>query len=278
MVVPPTFSDLGKVAKDVFNKGFSIGSNKLTVNTKTASGIALSPSFELKNDTLVAAFESSGSPADGFTLKEKWTSDNVTKTNFVVTDKIAKGLKVDLEVIVNPASGKKSATAKTAYKTDCFNGTFDANLDLAGPTLVATAVTEYSGVQGGAEVAFDTEKSKLTKNTIAVGYVHKDFNFVGFVRDLSLFEGLLHHKVNAETEIAAKLDWNNQTHACAFNFGAKHALDADTNLRAKIDCSGKTTLSMTHKVKPWLNVTLSNQLNAKTLSGVSHGISFEANL
>lgn len=278
MVIPPTFSDLGKVAKDVFNKGFSIGSNKLAVKTKTSSGIALNPSFELKNDALIASFESSGSPAAGFTLKEKWTSDNVTKTNFIVEDKICKGLKLDLEIVVNPASGKKAGTAKTAYKTDCFNGTFDANLDLAGPTLVATAVSEYNGVQGGAEVAFDTEKSKLTKNTIAIGYVHNDFNFVGFVKDLSLFEGLLHHKVNANTEIAAKLEWNNQTHGCAFNFGAKHVLDDATSLRAKIDCSGKTTLSLTHKVKPWLDVTLSNQLNAKTLAGVSHGISLEANL
>jgi len=278
MVVPPTFSDLGKVAKDVFNKGFSIGSNKLTVKTKTSAGISLSPVFEMKNDGLVASFETSGSPAEGFTLKEKWTSENVTKTNLVVEDKIAKGLKLDLEVVVNAASGKKGAVAKTAYKTDGFNGTFDANLDLAGPTLNATAVGEYSGVQGGAEVAFDTEKSKLTKNTLAVGYSQNDFTFVGFVKDLSVFEGLVHHKVNADTEIAASLNWNNQTNGCSFNFGTKHVLDKATALRMKIDNNGKTTLSITHKVKPWLEATFSNQVNAKTLNGLSHGISLEASL
>ena len=137
---------------------------------------------------------------------------------------------------------------------------------------------EYSGVQGGAEVAFDTEKSKLTKNTLAVGYSQNDFSFVGFVKDLSLFEGLVHHKVNSETEIAASLNWNNQTNGCSFNFGAKHTLDSATALRMKIDCSGKTTLSVTHKVKPWLEATFSNQVNAKTLNGLSHGISLEANL
>jgi len=278
MVVPPTFSDLGKAAKDVFNKGFSIGSNKLTVKTKTASGISLSPSFELKNDALVAAFETSGSPSEGFTLKEKWTSENVTKTNLIVEDKICKGLKLDLEVVVNAASGKKAAIAKTAYKTDCFNGTFDANLELAGPTLVSTAVGEYSGVQGGVEVAFDTEKSKLTKNSLAVGYTQNDYSFVGFVKDLSLFEGLLHHKVNGDTEIAASIIWNNQSNACSYNFGAKHTLDSATALRMKMDGSGKTTLSVTHKVKPWLEATFSNQVNAKTLTGMSHGISLEANL
>lgn len=278
MVIPPTFSDLGKAAKDVFNKGFSIGSNKLTVKTKTSSGISLSPNFEMKNDALIAGFESSGSPVEGFTLKEKWTSDNVTKTNLIVEDKICKGLKLDLEVVVNAASGKKTATTKTAYKTDCFNGTFDANLELAGPTLVTTAVGEYSGIQGGAEVAFDTEKSKLTKNAIAVGYTQSDYSFVGFVKDLSLFEALLHHKVNSDTEIAAVMSWNKQSGACTYNFGAKHALDADTSLRMKMDATGKATLSVTHKVKPWLEATISNQVNAKTLSGMSHGISLEANL
>merc|ERR1712048_1211635 len=111
-VVPPTFSDLGKVAKEVFNKGFSIGSNKLTVKTKTAAGISLSPSFELKNDNLCAAFETSGSPAPGFTLKEKWCSGNVTKTNLVVEDKLAKGLKLDLEVVVNSGNTTLSVTHK----------------------------------------------------------------------------------------------------------------------------------------------------------------------
>lgn len=276
MVVPPTFSDLGKVAKDVFSKGFSIGSNKLTVKTKTATGISLSPAFEMKNDGLIATFETSGSPAEGFTLKEKWTSDNITKTNLIVEDKLAKGLKCDLEVCINAASGKKSAVAKTAFKTEGFHGTFDANLDLAGPTLNATVVGEYNGIQAGAEVEFDTEKSKLNKNALAVGFSQKDITFVGFVKDLSLFEGLVHHKVNADTEIAAKLDWNNQTSGCSFNFGAKHVLDKATALRIKIDCAGKTTMSVTHKVKPWLEATLSNQLNAKTLNAISHGISLEA--
>merc|ERR1712048_81230 len=186
-VVPPTFSDLGKVAKEVFNKGFSIGSNKLTVKTKTAAGISLSPSFELKNDNLCAAFETSGSPAPGFTLKEKWCSGNVTKTNLVVEDKLAKGLKLDLEVVVN-------------------------------------AVTEYSGVQGGAEVGFDTEKSKLTKDTLALGYTNKDLTFVGFIKDLSVFEGLVHHKVCPDTEVAASLSYNKGTNACAFNFGTNTTL------------------------------------------------------
>jgi len=151
-------------------------------------------------------------------------------------------------------------------------------LDLAGPTFVATAVTAYNGVQGGAEVAFDTEKSKLTKNTLAVGFAEKDITIVGFVKDLSVFEGYVHHKVNDKTQVAANLNWDNKNSAASFNFGVKHQLDAVTSCNAKVDGTGKTTLGCTHKVKPWLDVTLSSQLNAKSLSGVTNGLSFEVNL
>ena len=278
MVVPPTFSDLGKVAKDVFNKGFSVGSTKLNIKSKTSSNVSLNPTFEVKNDQLITSFETSGSPIDGVTLKEKWTSDNVIKANIVGEDILAKGLKIDLEVVVNPSSSKKAATVKTGYKTDCFNGALDADLNLAGPTFVASTVTAYNGFQGGAEVGFDTEKSKMTKNSLALGYAVNDLTIVSFLRDLSVFDSYVHHKVNDKTQVAAHINWNNQSHAAAFDFGVKHQLDNVTSVAAKIDGAGKTTLSCTHKLKSWLDVTLSSQLNAKSLNGVTNGLSFEVNL
>lgn len=278
MVVPPTFADLGKAAKDVFKKGFSVGSTKLDLKTKTGNGIALNPVFEMKDDGIVSSFETSGKVVDGVTLKEKWSSDNVVKTNIVVEDIIAKGLKCDLEVVVNPASGKKSAVVKAAYKRDAFNGTMDCNLDLAGPTFLATAVTAYSGFQGGLELAFNTEKSTLTKNTFACGFSNADFAAVAFVRDASVFDTLIHHKVNDKTEIAANISWNIQSNAANFGVGLKHKLDNETSLNAKLDGAGKTTLGITHKVKPYLSVTMSSNFDVKSMSGIQNGISFEAAL
>jgi hypothetical protein len=278
MVVPPTFADLGKAAKDVFKKGFSVGSTKLDVKTKTGNGIALNPVFEMKDDGIVSSFETSGKVTDGVTLKEKWSSDNVVKTNIVVEDIIAKGLKCDLEVVVNPASGKKSAVVKSAYKRDYFNGTMDCNLDLAGPTFLATAVTAYSGFQGGLELAFNTEKSTLTKNTVAAGFSNADFAAVAFVRDASVFDTFVHHKVCDKTEIAANINWNMQSNAANFGVGLKHKLDDETSLNAKLDGAGKSTLGITHKVKPYLSVTMSSHFDVKSMSGIQNGISFEAAL
>ncbi|TNN66824.1 Voltage-dependent anion-selective channel protein 2 [Liparis tanakae] len=43
MAVPPSYADLGKSAKDIFNKGFGYGVLKLDVKTKSQSGV-VSPS------------------------------------------------------------------------------------------------------------------------------------------------------------------------------------------------------------------------------------------
>jgi len=187
-------------------------------------------------------------------------------------------LKCDLEVVVNPASGKKSAVVKSAYKRDYFNGTMDCNLDLAGPTFLATAVTAYSGFQGGLELAFNTEKSTLTKNTVAAGFSNADFAAVAFVRDASVFDTFVHHKMCEKSEIAANINWNIQNNALNFGAGLKYKLDDDTSLNTKIDGAGMMTLGITHKVKSYLSVTYSSHFDVRNCGALKNGISFEAAL
>ncbi|KAF6112207.1 voltage dependent anion channel 2 [Phyllostomus discolor] len=40
MCIPPSYADLGKAARDIFNKGFGFGLVKLDVKTKSCSGVA----------------------------------------------------------------------------------------------------------------------------------------------------------------------------------------------------------------------------------------------
>ncbi|MEQ2229354.1 hypothetical protein ILYODFUR_018004 [Ilyodon furcidens] len=39
MAVPPSYSDLGKAAKDIFSKGYGFGVVKLDLKTKSQSGV-----------------------------------------------------------------------------------------------------------------------------------------------------------------------------------------------------------------------------------------------
>ena len=70
---------------------------------------------------------------------------------------------------------KKSAKLKTGYKRDYANVGCDLDFDMAGPTVHAAAVLGYEGWLAGYQLAFDTAKSKLTKNNFALGYKAGDF-------------------------------------------------------------------------------------------------------
>ena len=69
-------------------------------------------------------------------------------------------------------------------KTGRFKGTFqqdrvrvdgDVNVDLAGPLVNASGVFGYQGWLAGYQVAFDSQKSKITANNFALGYTTGDF-------------------------------------------------------------------------------------------------------
>ena len=53
--------------------------------------------------------------------------------------------------------------------------TGDVDLNLGGPMVNASAVVGHKGWLAGYQMAFDSSKSKLTKNNFGIGYATKDF-------------------------------------------------------------------------------------------------------
>merc|ERR1740129_2048829 len=68
---------------------------------------------------------------------------------------------------------------KTEYKQDMVTLTADMDLNLAGPTINASAVAGHQGWLAGYQMAFDSSKSALTKNNFAVGFSNGDFTVCG---------------------------------------------------------------------------------------------------
>ncbi|RNA02514.1 voltage-dependent anion-selective channel 2 [Brachionus plicatilis] len=108
-MAPPQYSDLGKTAKDLFNKGYNYGTVKLDVKTKTQNNIDFNITGEHNIDfqkslaTLEAKYKSA---SQGLTFVEKWNTDNILKSEITLEDKLTQGLKVGLDTSFSPASGK----------------------------------------------------------------------------------------------------------------------------------------------------------------------------
>ena len=105
---PPPYSDLGKKAKDVFNKGYHFGLIKLDVKTKSASGVEFSTggSSNQESGKVSGSLETKYKVKDyGLTFTEKWTTDNTLSTEFAVQDQFVPGLKLSSCLNFAPQTG-----------------------------------------------------------------------------------------------------------------------------------------------------------------------------
>ncbi|KAM8886223.1 voltage-dependent anion-selective channel protein 3 isoform 1-T1 [Spinachia spinachia] len=280
MAVPPAYSDLGKSAKDIFNKGFGYGVLKLDVKTKSQSGVEFATSGSNNTDT----GKSGGHLETKYKMKElglnfnqKWNTDNTLSTEITMEDQLALGLKLGLDASFVPNTGKKSAKLKSGYKRDFVNVGCDLDFDMAGPTVHAAAVLGYEGWLAGYQLAFDTAKSQLTLNNFALGYQAGDFQLHTNVNDGAEFAGSIYQKVSTNLETAVHLAWTAGSNNTRFGIAAKYQLDKDASLSAKVNNACLVGVGYTQNLRPGVKLTLSGLLDGKNVNGGGHkvGLGFE---
>ncbi|XP_028271138.1 voltage-dependent anion-selective channel protein 3 isoform X3 [Parambassis ranga] len=281
MAVPPAYSDLGKSAKDIFNKGFGYGVLKLDVKTKSQSGVmefATSGSNNTDTGKSGGHLETKYKVNElGLSFNQKWNTDNTLTTEITIEDQLAKGLKLGLDTSFVPNTGKKSAKLKTGYKRDFVNVGCDLDFDMAGPTVHGAAVLGYEGWLAGYQLAFDTAKSKLTQNNFALGYKAGDFQLHTSVNDGTEFGGSIYQKVNGNLETAVNLAWTAGSNNTRFGVGAKYQLDKDASLSAKVNNACLVGVGYTQTLRPGVKLTLSALIDGKNVNGGGHkvGMGFE---
>nr|XP_054506533.1 voltage-dependent anion-selective channel protein 3 isoform X2 [Agelaius phoeniceus] len=108
MACPPAYCDLGKSARDVFNKGYGFGMVKLELKTKSSSGVEFNAVGSSNTDTGKASGSLETKYKDkchGLTFTQKWNTDNTLGTEICVENKMVDGLKVALDTTFVPNTG-----------------------------------------------------------------------------------------------------------------------------------------------------------------------------
>lgn len=282
-MAPPTYGDLGKSARDVFGKGFHFGVLKLEVKTKTNSDV------EFKSGA-VSSVDSGKMTCDletkykfkeyGITFTEKWNTDNNLSTTVDVQDQLVKGLKLTFDSTFSPATGAKKGLVKTEFKHDAVTVNADVDLNLGGPLVNASAVIGHNGWLAGYQMAFDSAKSRITKNNFGIGYSTGDFVLHTNINDGQVFGGSLYQKVNYNLETGVSLGWTSSSNATTFGIGCKYNLDRDASVRAKINNSSQLGLSYQQRLRPGITLTLSTLIDGKNFNQGGHklglGLEMEA--
>ncbi|TTG62694.1 Voltage-dependent anion-selective channel protein 2 [Bagarius yarrelli] len=290
MAVPPAYVDLGKSAKDIFNKGYGFGQVKLDVKTKSASGVEFKTSGFSNTDTnkVVGSLETKYKRSEyGLTFTEKWNTDNTLGTEITIEDQVknktkllaARPLLASYQSTPDIMS-KKSGKVKTAYKREYVNLGCDVDFDFAGPTIHGAAVVGYEGWLAGYQMSFDTAKSKMTRNNFAVGYKTGDFQLHTNVNDGSEFGGSIYQKVSDKMETAVNLAWTAGSNSTRFGIAAKYQLDKDASISAKVNNTSLVGVGYTQTLRPGVKLTLSALVDGKSINAGGHklglGLELEA--
>jgi len=271
---PPTYSDLGKSARDLFGKGFHFGLVKLDVKTKTSSGVQLTSGGQSNTESgkVSGNLEVKHNLDQGVTLTTKWNTDNIINTTLGLQDNILKGLKLTLDSSLANNTGSKSGHAKAEFKSSMLNILLDTDLNLVGPVVNTSAVLGKKGWLAGLQMAYDTSRMKLIKNNLALGYSTKDFVLHANVNDGATFGASLFQKVNPNMEAGVNLGWTASSSTTTCGLAVKYQLDKDASLRAKINSSSQLGLGYSQKLKEGIIVTLSTLVDGKNFNQGGHKV------
>jgi len=266
---PPAFGDLGKAARDVFGKGYTVGVVKLDVKAKSDSGVEFNTSgvHVPASGKVSASLETKYKCSDhGVTMSETWNSDNTLSTDISVEDKLAKGLKLVLANKFVPSSGQIKGAAKATFKADSITLNGESSLDLC-PNMVGAGVIGYQNWLVGGQVGFDTAKSSLTKTNLAIGYVAKDYTLHTYCNDGAHYGGSLYQKINKDLESAVDISYSPASNSSVFGLGCKYNSDRNSSVRAKFNSNGTLGLGYQHKLRDGVTATFATLIDAKNLSG-----------
>jgi len=269
-MAPPSYSDIGKQARDVFGKGYHFGLVKLEVKSKSASGIE----FTAGGNTTTDGGKVNGSletkykaKEQGVNFTEKWNTDNSLNAT-VDYEKLMPGLKLTLDGSFQPNTGDKAGKFKTEYKHERL--VFNADMNLAKSPVVNVAASLGHGPYAvGYQTSFDSSKSALTKQNLAANYNAGDMILHCSTNDFKVFGGGIYLKNNAKLETGITCS-SAIGGASNFAIGCKYALDKDAAVRAKVDTNSQIGLSYQQKLRDGLTVTLSSNLDGNKLNQPGH--------
>jgi hypothetical protein len=284
--IPPSYSDLGKSARDLLTKGYNYGLYKVEAKTKTSQGFELTTTCSSNHESkkFAGCLDTKYKWKDyGLTFVEKWNTDNLFASEITIEDQLINGLKLSFDTQLVPHTGKKSGKIKSEFQRPYVHTNLDVDFDFAGPMIHAAAVLGYKGWLAGYQMSVDTSKtakSLLSQSNFAVGYSAGDITLHTAVVDGTEYQGSVHHKVSNRLETGVLLNWTAGSSDTRFSIGAKYSPDCKATLRARLNNASQIALSYQQKLRKGVTMTLSTQLEGKNLAQGGHkfgfGLDFEA--
>ncbi|CAL2040310.1 hypothetical protein CAEBREN_05851 [Caenorhabditis brenneri] len=278
-MAPPTFADLGKSSKDLFNKGYNFGF--LKIDSTTRAGDNKEVEFKSAAAHNIGSGKLGGNldvkykiPQYGITLTEKWNTENQLGTVIEVNEQFGRGVKVTLDSLYAPHAGKRSGKVKLDWALPTARITADVGVT-AAPVINASGVFARDGWLIGAAATFDSSSNKLAATSLAFGHATPQYTLHSFVVNSSDFGASLYHKVASNVEIGTQLGWKVGGNGADYALATKYSPSRDLAVRAKVNSASQVAVAATHSLSPALKLTLSTQFNLAANDAHKFGLGLE---
>uniref|UniRef100_A0A0N5AG28 Voltage-dependent anion-selective channel protein 3 n=1 Tax=Syphacia muris TaxID=451379 RepID=A0A0N5AG28_9BILA len=237
-MAPPSFNDLWKPTRDLFDKGFNCGllNVETTATSRGSEPLEIKTSFshgienEKSNGNVNLKYKI---PSLGVTVTEKWSTANVLSTVLEVTDQFAKELKIIFDT---------TYSLKTHERLQMVKGEWRKSNVSVTPILDASIVGEHCGWMVGLGAGVDITKNMLTKLAFGFAKYGPDYSLFSYTKDGKDFG--FHY--NSKILLVSKMEWTVGTQSTRFVLGAKYCPTRDLALKAKVNEQSDVSLCGTH--------------------------------
>lgn len=291
MAPAPTYPELGKLARDLFRRGYLPGLWQLDCKTKTNSGIEFFTTGYANNDAskVAGSLQSKYKIEDyGLTLTERWNTENILYGEIMQRDKLAEGLMLGIEAQFQPSSGDKNGRFKIGYAQEAFNFLADVNTDII---INASLVGVYQEFLGGVGATFDANNTELTNWKLALGWTNETATVHGEFQKSKSWLASLFYKVTEEADLGIEIyktvqeppaeqdlseapvpegESSRDGDKITVGVGCVYRLEGDALVRGKINSNAEVGIGYEQKLREGITFSISAVLEGKNLKDGNH--------
>ncbi|KAI7901084.1 eukaryotic porin/Tom40 [Cokeromyces recurvatus] len=253
-----SFNDIGRSARDILVRDYSIGGFKLDIKTTTSNGSSFKMNGHRDNKTgvIVGSIESRyTNKKTGLSLTQAWTSSNHLNSKIELENKLARGLKLEATVFVSPSVREKNIRLNTTFRRPNIYTT--TSFDTFKRNLVVNSAIGLQGVLIGGEVVYNMRDAKINCYNTAVGYSTRDYAItIHAANNFSKYIASYYHRLDKTLQASGKVTWNNNKSAVEVEIGAKYNLDPTSFIKGKITNTGVVCASFTQCIRPGVKMNM----------------------
>lgn len=272
----PHFGDVGKSANDLINKDFPHGKFNLELKTNTSNGVLFTVvrNQDLKKDASTAHSELKTKYTDrpnGLVFTQSWNTHNVLGSKLELDNRVAKGVKLEVNAGFSPSTSHKSGKVTLEYKQLGLHTRSHVDL-FKGPIFSSDATIGRDGWVFGSEVGYDVQDARVTKYGAVAGYQCKEFTLAMHAfNNLNSMSASYYHRLTPDLEVAGKGSWdlsakNGGAVATSLDVAAKLRLDKDATVKAKLSHLGQLGLAYAQNLRPGVKLTLAGLFDTAKLN------------